>query len=52
LLKLFINPYIKNFIFNKTWKLLQPKEEDLIEDDEPPLLDENYKYWSSDDESK
>jgi len=49
-----INDMSYNFkdLILETWKLLQPKEEDLIEDDEPPLLDENYKYWSSDDESK
>ena len=34
----------KNLIL-ETWKLIQP-----VDDDEPPLLDENYKYWSSDDE--
>jgi hypothetical protein len=49
LLKLFINPYIKNFIFNETWKLIQPKEEEY--DDELPLLDENFKYWSSDEDN-
>ncbi len=49
-----INDMSYNFkdIILETWKLIQPiKKEEIKEDsDEPPLLDENYKYWSSDSE--
>ena len=51
-----INDMSYNFkdIILETWKLIQPidkKEKDTeTDDDEPPLLDENYKYISSDDE--
>jgi len=53
LLKLFINPYIKNFIFNETWKLIQPKENNKDTESETEcelLLDENYRYVSTDEE--
>ena len=43
-----INDMSYNFkdLILETWKLIQPKEDN---DDDPPLLDENYKYWSDSD---
>ncbi len=43
-----INDMSYNFkdIILETWKLLQPIK---IDSDEPPLLDENYNYWSDSD---
>jgi hypothetical protein len=46
-----INDMSYNFkdLILETWKLIQPKEEEY--DDELPLLDENFKYWSSDEDN-
>ncbi len=46
-----INDMSYNFkdLILETWKLLQPKEDIPDDDSEPPLLDENYKYWSDSD---
>jgi hypothetical protein len=47
-----INDMSYNFkdIILETWKLIQPKEDDNNTDSEEFLMDENYKYISSDDE--
>jgi hypothetical protein len=40
-------------IILETWKLIQPINKEIESDsDEPPLIDENYRYESSDDESE
>jgi len=46
-----INDMSYNFkdLILETWKLIQPKEKKEENDDEPPILDENYKYWSDSD---
>jgi hypothetical protein len=47
-----INDMSYNFkdLILETWKLIQPKGEYIIDEDEPPLIDENFNYMSSDDE--
>ncbi len=48
-----INDMSYNFkdLIMETWKLLQTnKKEIIVDDDEPPLIDENFNYLSSDDE--
>ena len=47
-----INDMSYNFkdLILETWKLIQPKDDYIVDDDEPPLIDENFNYMSSDDE--
>jgi hypothetical protein len=49
-----INDMSYNFkdIILETWKLIQPVEKDDTDSDGPPLIDENYKYVSSDSEDE
>jgi hypothetical protein len=48
-----INDMSYNFkdLILETWKLIQPNATYIIDDDEPPLIDENFNYMSSDDEN-